>query len=85
MYYMLSVNYGIKKKEIIDSLKKYKELTKLHEEMDIPVNEVYQLYSQSKNKFIASKQYFEKFIKDESELYITEDNLIKIKSFDNIF
>ena len=53
--------------------------------MDIPVNEVYQLYSQSKNKFIASKQYFEKFIKDESELYITEDNLIKIKSFDNIF
>jgi hypothetical protein len=74
-----------KKKEIIDSLKKYKELTKLHEEMDIPVNEVYQLYSQSKNKFIASKQYFEKFIKDESELYITEDNLIKIKSFDNIF
>jgi len=43
--------------------------------------EIYQIYCGSKYKFIASKKYFEKFIKEESELFITEDNFIKVKSF----
>ncbi len=45
---------------------------------------MYQMYCGNKNKFTASKRYFEKFIKEESELYIIEDNFIKVESFGNI-
>ena len=51
---------------------------------EIPINELYQYYCKCKNKFIVSKRYFEKFIKEESELYIIENNFIKVDSFQNI-
>jgi len=45
---------------------------------------MYQVYCGNKNKFTASKRYFERFIKEESALYIIEDNFIKVNSFENI-
>jgi len=51
---------------------------------EIPINELYQYYCKCKNKFITSKRYFERFIKEESELYIIENNFIKVDSFKNI-
>jgi hypothetical protein len=84
--YQLTCKLWDKRKDIIDSLKKYKTLAPqvdIYSE-EIPINEIYQIYCGSKYKFIASKKYFEKFIKEESELFITEDNFIKVKSFDNI-
>jgi len=84
--YQIKCKLWDKRKDIVDSLKKYKQMAPdvdLYTE-EIPINEIYQLYSASKNKFIASKKYFEKFIKEESELFITEDNFIKVKSFENI-
>ena len=84
--YQLTCKLWDKRKDIIDSLKKYKTLAPqvdLYSE-EIPINEIYQIYCGSKYKFIASKKYFEKFIKEESELFITEDNFIKVKSFENI-
>lgn len=54
---------------------------------EIPINELYQAYcknkNKSKNKFIVSKQYFERFIKEESQLYVVND-FVAVKSFDNI-
>ena len=54
---------------------------------EIPINELYQSYcknkNKSKNKFIVSKQYFERFIKEESQLYVVND-FVAVKSFDNI-
>lgn len=84
--YQIKCKLWDKRKDIVDSLKKYKQMAPhvdLYTE-EIPINEIYQIYSASKNKFIASKKYFEKFIKEESELFITEDNFIKVKSFENI-
>jgi len=84
--YQIKCKLWDKRKDIIDSLKKYKTLTP-HVDFyseEIPINEIYQIYCGSKYKFIASKKYFEKFIKEESELFITEDNFIKVKSFENI-
>jgi hypothetical protein len=75
-----------KKKDIIEFLKNYKQIAP-HVEIyseEVPINEMYQIYCSSKNKYIASKRYFEKFIKNYSELYIVEENFIKVKSFDNI-
>jgi hypothetical protein len=75
-----------KKDDIINSLKKYK-LISPHVEIytdEIPITEMYQIYCGNKNKFTASKRYFEKFIKEESALYIIEDNFIKVNSFENI-
>ena len=75
-----------KKEDIINSLKKYKSITS-HTDFytdEIPITEMYQMYCGNKNKFTASKRYFEKFIKEESELYIIEDNFIKVESFGNI-
>ena len=51
---------------------------------EIPINELYQYYCKCKNKFITSKRYFERFIKEESELYIIDNNFIKVDSFKNI-
>ena len=51
---------------------------------EIPINELYQFYCKGKNKFITSKRYFERFIKEEYELYIVEDSFIKVQSFDNM-
>jgi hypothetical protein len=51
---------------------------------EIPINELYQYYCKCKNKFITSKRYFERFIKEESELYIVENSFIKVDSFKNI-
>jgi len=75
-----------KKQDIINSLKKYKlssPSVEIYTE-EVPINELYQFYCGSKNKFIVSKRYFEKFIKEESQLYIIEDNFIKVESFSNI-
>ena len=74
-----------KRGDIIDSLKKYKSHNNIDELYDeIHINELYNAYCKSKNKFIVSKKYFENFIKEESVLYTNEDNLIKVKSFDNL-
>jgi len=84
--YQINCKLWDKRKDIIDSLKKYKSIVPdvdFYAE-EIPINEIYQVYCGSKYKFIASKKYFEKFIKEESELFITEDNFIKVKSFENI-
>ena len=51
---------------------------------EIPINEIYQIYCGSKNKFTVSKRYFEKFIKEETDLYIVDDNFIKVNSFEDI-
>jgi len=51
---------------------------------EIPINELYHYYCKCKNKFITSKRYFERFIKEESELYIVENSFIKVDSFKNI-
>jgi hypothetical protein len=51
---------------------------------ELPINELYQYYCKCKNKFITSKHYFERFIKEESELYIVENSFIKVDSFKNI-
>jgi len=75
-----------KRKDINVCLKKYKEISpdvNIYSD-EIPINDLYQFYCGMKFKFIASKQYFEKFIKEETELNIVEDTLIKVKSFDNI-
>ena len=37
----------------------------------------------AKKKFIVSKRYFENFIKEESDLYIVENDFIKVNSFTN--
>ena len=54
---------------------------------EIPINELYQTYCKNKNKrknkFVVSKQYFERFIKEESQLYVDND-FVTVKSFDNI-
>ena len=75
-----------KKDDIINSLKKYKLISPLTEMYtdEIPITEMYQNYCGNKNKFTVSKRYFEKFIKEESALYIIEDNFIKVNSFENI-
>lgn len=77
-----------KKQDIIKSLKKYNAAQPNSDELsgvdEIPINELYQFYCKKKAKFIASKRYFEKFIKEESDLYIVEDNFIKVESFSNI-
>ena len=77
-----------KKQDILKSLQKYKASSKnanveIYTE-EIPINELYQFYCIGKNKFTVSKRYFEKFIKEESQLYIIEDNFIKVESFSNI-
>ena len=81
-------NMWDKKQDIIQSLKKYKNVHPDHEILsdvdEIPINELYQFYCKGKNKFITSKRYFERFIKEEYELYIVEDSFIKVQSFDNM-
>jgi hypothetical protein len=79
-----------KKQDILKSLQKYKATSpsananvEIYTE-EIPINELYQFYCIGKNKFTVSKRYFEKFIKEESQLYIIEDNFIKVESFSNI-
>ena len=89
-----------KKQDILKSLQKYKANSKnentnasanasasanmeIYTE-EIPINELYQFYCIGKNKFTVSKRYFERFIKEESQLYIIEDNFIKVESFSNI-
>ena len=75
-----------KKEDIIYSLKRYKLISsdvEMYTE-EIPINEIYQIYCGSKNKFTVSKRYFEKFIKEETDLYIIDDNFIKVNSFENI-
>jgi hypothetical protein len=79
-----------KKQDILKSLQKYKANSpsanasvEIYTE-EIPINELYQFYCIGKNKFTVSKRYFEKFIKEESQLYIIEDNFIKVESFSNI-
>lgn len=75
-----------KKKDIIRCIKKYKQ-SKHYQELfadEMPINELYQIYCKSKRKFTVSKRYFENFVKEESELYIVENNFIKVQSFDNI-
>ena len=74
-----------KKQDIIKSLNKYKSTNSNEEsKSEVPIHELYQFYSESKNKFIVSKRYFENFIKEESSLYPDENSFIKVKSFDNI-
>jgi len=74
-----------KKQDILTSLKKYKSTANIDTYLsEVPINDLYQFYCGSKNKFTVSKRYFENFIKDESELFIVEDNFIKVNSFDNI-
>ena len=75
-----------KKQDIINSLKKYKTNVS-HIEIysnEIPINELYQFYSGAKHRFTTSKRYFENFIKEESQLFIVEDNFIKVNSFENL-
>ena len=75
-----------KKQDIINSLRKYK-LTTPNVDLqsnEVPINDLYQFYCGIKNRFTTSKRYFENFIKEESELFIVEDNFIKVKSFENI-
>lgn len=75
-----------KKQDIINSLKKYKTNAS-HIEIysnEIPINELYQFYSGAKHRFTTSKRYFENFIKEESQLFIVEDNFIKVNSFENL-
>lgn len=77
-----------KKQDIIKSLQKYKT-SYPHENIsnitdEISINDLYQFYCKSKKKFIASKRYFENFIKEESDLYIVENDFIKVNSFSNI-
>ena len=75
----------IGKQDIIKSLNKYKSTNSNEEsKSEVPIHELYQFYSESKNKFIVSKRYFENFIKEESSLYPDENSFIKVKSFDNI-
>ena len=76
-----------KKEDIINALKKYKLINsdvEMYNGEEIPINEIYQIYCGSKNKFTVSKRYFEKFIKEETDLYIVDDNFIKVNSFENI-
>jgi len=75
-----------KKQDILKSLQKYKNnstSTEIHTD-EIPINDLYQFYCGSKHRFTVSKRYFEKFIKEDSQLYIIEDNFIKVDSFSNI-
>lgn len=86
--YILNTNCIIwdKKQDIINSLKKYKSLEPnldIHS-CEVPINELYHFYCGRKNRFTASKRYFEKFIKEKFELSIVEDNFIKVSSFENI-
>lgn len=86
--YVYNINCTLwdKRKDINQCLKKYKRISpnvNMSSE-EISINEIYHMYCEMKFKFIASKQYFEKFIKEESELNIIEDSLIKVKSFENI-
>lgn len=86
--YILNVKCKIwdKKQEIIDSVKKYNNgdlIIDVHSD-EVPMNELYQYYCKQKNRFTASKRYFEKFLKAESQLYITDDNFVKVDSFNNI-
>ncbi len=79
-------NLWNKKQDIITSIKKYKQ-SKHYQDLyadEIPINEIYQSYCKGKRKFTVSKRYFENFVKEESELYIVENNFIKVQSFDNI-
>jgi len=77
-----------KKQDIIKSLQKYKtsypneNISNTSDE--ISINELYQFYCKTKKKFVASKRYFENFIKEESDLYIVENEFIKVNSFTNI-
>ena len=75
-----------KKQDIIDALKTYIKFNQTEDSDydEVPINELYQSYCTSIKRFVASKRYFEKFIKEESELYIVEDNFIKVQSFENI-
>jgi hypothetical protein len=98
--YLLKVRCKLwnKKQDIIDVIKKYQandtaqdnksddgknDIDDIYSE-EIPINELYHYYCKCKYKFIVSKRYFEKFIKEESYLYIVEDNFIKVDSFKNI-
>ena len=79
-------NLWDKKKDINSAIKKYKQ-SKHYQELfadEMPINELYQVYCKSKRKFTVSKRYFENFVKEESELYVVENNFIKVQSFDNI-
>lgn len=75
-----------KKEEIMNSIRKYKLLIGQNDNCsdEISINELYQIYCGSKNKFTASKKYFEIFFKEEYELYIVDNNFIKVNSFENI-
>jgi hypothetical protein len=86
--YILNVKCKIwnKKQEIIESVKKYNKgdsTTEAYSD-EVSINELYQYYCKCKYKFIVSKRYFEKFLKAESQLYITDDNFIKVDSFNAI-
>jgi hypothetical protein len=79
-------NLWDKKQDINSAIKKYKQSKRYQELLasEIPINELYQVYCKGKRKFTVSKRYFENFVKEESELYIVENNFIKVQSFDNI-
>lgn len=74
-----------KRKDIISFVNKLKKNGTLEQDIqEISIHELYQHYLNEKKKFTVSKKFFERFIKDELELYIIEDNFIKVKSLDNI-
>ena len=52
--------------------------------IEVSINDLYQFYCGNKNKFTVSKRYFETFIKEDFDLYIIDNNFIKVNSFENI-
>jgi hypothetical protein len=75
-----------KKNDITESIKKYRIITPEIEfqSEEIPIDLLYQFYLGCKNRFNVSKRYFEQFIKNETQLYVVEENFIKVDSFGNI-
>ena len=86
--YLLNISCKLwkKKEDIISSIQKYKLLNEENEKcpIEISINDLYQFYCGNKNKFTVSKRYFETFIKEDFDLYIIDNNFIKVNSFENI-
>lgn len=86
--YLLNISCKLwkKKEDIINSIQKYKLLNEDNEKhpFEVSINDLYHFYCGNKNKFTVSKRYFETFIKEDYDLYIIDNNFIKVNSFENI-
>ena len=70
-----------KKKDIIELIKNIKKEESLQDIEELPIFDIYKMYSKCKKKFIVSKQYFEKFIKEEYFIFIIDENFFHVKTF----